>query len=263
MSQNDRNFDELAERFAKKVYGGFKGEIRLAVRWQDLQQQLPRLLKASNGHPLRILDIGGGLGQIAIRLAQLGHEIVFNDISSVMVAQTQAAAKEACVEGQFQWLVGPYQSLQAQDLGQFDLILCHAVLEWLDEPEALIVYLQDFCKPDTGLSLCFYNPASKVYRNLIRGNFNMLNQAKAYQSNKGSLTPNNPCEPDDVKAWLDRHDFNLAHVSGLRVFHDYVFDKRAGHQNPDEVLLMELKYAQLEPYKWMGRYLHFFSFQKP
>ncbi len=32
----DRNFDPITEHFVKKVYGGLKGDIRLAVLKRDL-----------------------------------------------------------------------------------------------------------------------------------------------------------------------------------------------------------------------------------
>src|SRR5690606_31631776 len=38
---NDRHFDELATRFAEKIYGGAKGAIRLAVLQADLAEVLP------------------------------------------------------------------------------------------------------------------------------------------------------------------------------------------------------------------------------
>ena len=47
----DRNFDELTEKFKNKVYGGLKGEIRLAVIWRDLNQVLASKLM---GKPIRI-----------------------------------------------------------------------------------------------------------------------------------------------------------------------------------------------------------------
>ena len=58
----DRNFDDLTEKFKHKVYGGLKGEIRLAVIWRDLYQVLALNVM---GKSLRILDIGGGLGQLS------------------------------------------------------------------------------------------------------------------------------------------------------------------------------------------------------
>lgn len=261
MSENDRNFDDLAQRFSKKVYGGLKGDIRLAVLWQDIQQQLPILEKNNNEKALRILDVGGGLGQIAIRLAALGHEVVVNDISAVMLDEAKKSATEAGVEKQMQWQVGAYQDLDTQVHGLFDVVLCHAVLEWVEKPEQLIQALSHFCKPQGLLSLCFYNPASKEYRNLIKGNFKLLNQECDYQSNTGSLTPNNPSSPNDVKGYLSANGFMLEdrNISGLRVFHDYVVDKRGGHENPEDVLAMEVKYSRHETFKWMGRYLHFLA----
>ena len=38
---SDRHFDELATRFAEKIYGGAKGAIRLAVLQADLKEALP------------------------------------------------------------------------------------------------------------------------------------------------------------------------------------------------------------------------------
>lgn len=35
---NDRHFDQLATRFAEKIYGGAKGAIRLAVLQADLRE---------------------------------------------------------------------------------------------------------------------------------------------------------------------------------------------------------------------------------
>jgi S-adenosylmethionine-dependent methyltransferase len=40
------------------------------------------------------------------------------------------------------------------------------------------------------------------------------------------------------------------------VFHDYVSEQRGGHAVDQSVIAMELKYSLLEPYKWLGRYIH-------
>lgn len=54
----DRNFDDIAEKFTRNIYGTTKGQIREAVVWQDLDALLTRLKPG----PLRILDAGGGDG---------------------------------------------------------------------------------------------------------------------------------------------------------------------------------------------------------
>ena len=74
--------------------------------------------------------------------------------------------------------------------------------------------------------------------------------------NKKSLTPNHPVAKEEVAAWLQQHDYKIVLESGLRVFHDYAPLKRGGHNDPEAVIRMELRYSQQEPYKWLGRYLH-------
>ena len=79
-SNQDRNFDDISEHFAKKVYGGLKGEIRLAVLRRDIFDWV----QAQN-RPLRVLDVGAGLAQLSIELAQAGHDVTVNDISQNML----------------------------------------------------------------------------------------------------------------------------------------------------------------------------------
>ncbi|MBT8150107.1 MAG: SAM-dependent methyltransferase, partial [Gammaproteobacteria bacterium] len=59
-----------------------------------------------------------------------------------------------------------------------------------------------------------------------------------------------------VLAWLADTSLQVVEESGIRVFHDYVVERRGGHQNEQQVLEMELRYSKLEPYKWLGRYQH-------
>ncbi len=252
-TKQDRNFNEVADHFAKKVYGGLKGEIRLAVLRHDLLQ---RIAKKSEqlGRPLKILDIGAGLAQISLQLAELGHELTINDISENMIkkAKNSLQNKELSVS----FVICPYQELTEHLTDKYDVILCHALLEWLAEPKALIIFVKNWLAKDGLFSLCFYNPASFIYRNLIMGNFNLLNNDNFQADNKKSLTPNNPVSKEEVFAWLTENNFTIKNVSGLRVFHDYSPLKRGGHNHPEEVLKMEIRYANQEPFKWLGRYLH-------
>ena len=252
---SDRNFDDLAERFTHRVYGGLKGDIRLAVLSADLQTIVPKLAK-EQPQPLHILDVGGGLGQLSIQLAQQGHQLTINDLSPVMLAGARQRASEHSLEHTINWICAPYQTLPATLTNKFDIILCHALLEWLGEPQQLIPTLASLLRPGGYLSLCFYNPAAKIYRNLIRGNFDWINREQSYSSDEGSLTPNKPCSREQVRDWLQQCGFTIELESGLRVFHDYVVEKRGGHQEPEQVLAMELAFSRREPYKWLGRYLH-------
>ena len=259
--RTDRSFDAIADHFEKKVYGGLKGEIRLAVLRRDIFEYSAQMCEAL-GRPLRILDVGAGLAQIAIELATQGHTLVINDISANMLEKAQESAAQSSANDEklnITWYVCPYQELEeklADETEKFDLIMCHALLEWLAEPAAVMDFFDQQLSDNGALSLCFYNPASFDYRNLIMGNFNLLDNAEYKADNKKSLTPNHPVAKEEVEAWLKAHEYQTLIASGLRVFHDYSPLKRGGHNDPEAVIRMELRYSQLDPYKWLGRYLH-------
>jgi S-adenosylmethionine-dependent methyltransferase len=248
----DRNFDDLTEKFSRKVYGGLKGDIRLAVIWRDLMSVIPEL---NGSQPMRVLDVGGGLGQMSIKLAELGHRVTYNDISSNMLTAAKHSAAKAGVENSIEWRHCPYQELDVKGLGQFDLILCHAMIEWLDKPEQLIAKLMRNRSPNGLISLTFYNHNALVYRNLIRGNFKMLESE--FKADAGSLTPHTPFIPDLIKSWSQMLNLRLIKSSGIRVFHDYVTTVRGGHRSPQAVIETELVHSEIEPFKWLGRYIHF------
>ncbi len=251
----DRNFDDLAERFGSRVYGKRKGRIRQAVIWRDLQSIIPAI-ENNPSRPLRILDIGGGLGQLSIRLAQLGHNVHYNDISPKMTEKAREMARQAGVEGRIEWSTSPYQSFLEGCGNQFDLILCHALMEWLANPEDLLPRLKPLLKPGGTISLAFYNPAGRIYRNLVFGNFRVLKREDACKTDTKSLTPANPCTPEQVHAWVEASGFEIIKETGIRVFSDYTLEQRGGLQSDDDVLEMELRYSDQEPYRRMGRYLH-------
>ena len=86
----DRNFDPITEHFVKKVYGGLKGDIRLAVLKRDLSAVVSEFSQQLN-RPLKILDVGAGLAQLSIELATQGHSVTINDISDNMLTEAGQA----------------------------------------------------------------------------------------------------------------------------------------------------------------------------
>ena len=58
----DRNFDDIAHKFAKNIYGSDKGEIRQIIVWEDFLQILSEL--EADQQALQVLDAGGGLAQM-------------------------------------------------------------------------------------------------------------------------------------------------------------------------------------------------------
>ena len=249
---DDKNFDDLAERFQKKVYGGLKGDIRLAILWRDLEQQVPQIYGEK---PLKVLDVGAGLGQLSIRLAKLGHQVVVDDISVEMLAIARASAEKTGVLEKIEWHHCPLQKLAETLDDTFDLVLCHAVIEWLADPVPLLPQLKGFLRESGMLSFTYYNRHALEYHNLIRGNFNLLKRER-FVPDPGSLTPGNPLYPEQVQGWISETGLEAKAQSGIRVFHDYVTTQRGGNAVPEDIIEMELRYSQREPYLWLGRYIH-------
>lgn len=249
----DVNFDDLRQHFQKKIYGSRKGKIRLAILNRDLQLQIPEWKEGG----LSVLDIGAGLGQIGIQAALFGHDVCINDISQNMLDVAKEDAKEQGIFEHIRWHHGAFQDLAQDSLKKtYDVVLCHAVLEWLAEPDVLLQALSKFTHQGSIVSLMFYNKDALVLHNLIRGNFNKI-QNNDFKGMKGGLTPQNPIQPAWVEAKLHDLGFDVTYKSGIRVFSDYVGIKRGGNENDDEVLAMELEYSNQQPYQQMGRYIHF------
>ncbi len=250
--KRDRNFDELAGRFKKNIYGTDKGKIRLAVLWQHLTEQLPHL---QQGVPLRILDAGCGLGVFAERLAELGHELVMCDISADLLDQARAQFSQRLPGAKVEFRHASLFEVAEHDTTQYDLVLCHAVLEWLAEPHLSIPALKGLVKPGGHLSLMFYNVNSLIYRNLVRGNLRKVKSGQ-YAGEVNSLTPQHPLNPDEVYGWLTESGMTIIDRAGVRVFYDYMEKVRRDNLPLEAIIEMEQIFSRQEPYLSLGRYIH-------
>jgi S-adenosylmethionine-dependent methyltransferase len=92
-------------------------------------------------------------------------------------------------------------------------------------------------------------------KNLLRGNFTKV-LANDYKGFKGSLTPTNPLNPDDVDAWLRQFPLESLSLSGVRCFHDYILDPELRHSASEDQLALELRFSTQEPFMSLGRYIH-------
>ena len=254
----DIHFDQLAERFERKIYGSKKGDLRLQLLWDDLLTALPAL---QAGKKLRVLDAGGGLGQMSARLATLGHEVMLAEPAAPMLEKAQQQFAEAgldaacvqCVQASIQELP---QVLPPQP---FDVVVCHAVLEWLVDPLATLAQLLPWIAPQGYLSLAFYNRESIVWKNLLKGNVDRARAAdKAGEA--GSLTPISPQSAPQVLAWLAQQGMEVVQVTGVRCLHDYLFP--GVKIEADTLLALEQELGRQEPYKWLGRYIHVIARKK-
>lgn len=111
-----------------------EGRLRLDLALANVQDFLPQATL-----PLRALDLGGGPGASAVRLARLGFHVTLLDESLPMLDFARQAAREAEVAGKIALKHGNASQLATLfPAGSFDVVLCHNVLEFVDDPCAVL-----------------------------------------------------------------------------------------------------------------------------
>jgi S-adenosylmethionine-dependent methyltransferase len=251
---SDRNFDGIADRFRKNIYGNAKGELRLALCWRELLAQLPALSQHSS---LAVWDAGGGLGQMSIRLAELGHQVLLNDISADMLAIAEQDIAVAGVADQVSLALAPIQQVVVNPAKQqaFDLVLCHAVLEWVNDPKEVIAALVAGMRPGGYLSLMFYNLNALIISNMAKGNLYKLRD-RDFAGHPGGLTPPAPRQPEEMIAALEAAGLELVAKRGIRLVYDLMPRAVRAERSVADVLALEWQYGDQEPFWALGRYVH-------
>jgi len=246
--KDDRNFDDLIDRFEERIYATDKGSWRLKLIKQDIDAIL------SLKEKLDIWDAGCGLAQVSQWLASKGHHVTLCDLSEKMLAVAKKCFNEARLDADFH-----HASVQtmAPKLPFFDVVIFHAVLEWLADPLPVLRTVIDKVKVGGYVSLLFYNRNAMVYSNVLKGKWRLkavLNDDFIGQGNK--LTPPNPHYPHEIVSFLERANFEIKSFTGVRVFSDYMTDEVMQKSSVEELFELEAQYCRLPTYREMGRYIH-------
>jgi S-adenosylmethionine-dependent methyltransferase len=133
--KSESRFENDASRYAAYLETP-EGRLRADLAFANLQEFLP----ASAGvNSLRALDLGCGTGAAAVRLARLGIHVTVLDSSATMLALAERTIEEAGASDKIKVRRG--DAAQLADLfqtGSFDIILCHNLLEYVDDPGAVL-----------------------------------------------------------------------------------------------------------------------------
>lgn len=148
--------------------------VRTAVVWEALQEALSR--HAPAGQPLDVVDVGGGTGGFAVPLAELGHRVTVVDPSPDALASLERRAGEGgvavtAVQGEAADLVALVGA------GATDLVLCHGVLEHVEEVEPALAAIAAVLRPGGLLSLLAANRNAVVLARAIAGRFDQARHA--------------------------------------------------------------------------------------
>ena len=254
----DRYFDGLAEKFSRSLYQAPRGELRLAM----LDYLLPEML---NLEGQCVLDVGGGLGQQAAWFAERGHRVTMTEPSADMLSYAKNWHRnvKTLPEEAITYLQAPLQRLTEQAPGPWSLITCHAVLEWLGDPQAALATLSDLLAPGGQLSLMVFNRDALRFSNAVKGNLEKaLSDRLAGKGKRQRLTPISPVSHAEIEQWSADNGLVIDAVAGIRVFQDFLRHPPATPAEIETLLALEKKYCRHDPHWRLGRYL-LYTLTKP
>ncbi|HPE58756.1 MAG: methyltransferase domain-containing protein [Thiothrix sp.] len=251
----DRIFDGISERFRRQIYANDnpKGKIRLHI----LQRDLSALVCQAS--PLHVLDAGAGMGQMSVWLAGCGHQVTTLEPAQEMLDHAVANIQLHGLQDRVSIQKNTIQEWVAQAPGTYDLIICHAVLEWLAEPLATLQRLLSLLKDGGRLSLMFFNQHSRTMRHLQAGQLKTVLEPRSITPDtltSLSLSPISPLLPQQVLDWLKQAGLALELWSGVRCFYDYTYPQLRKQLDLQQVLALEARYSQQEPWRSLARYQH-------
>lgn len=247
---SDQVFSGRAERFRDRIYGSAKGELRLELVWRDMLAQLPLQQTA-----LDCWDAGGGLGQISSRLAALGHRVVLSEPAADMLALARSELADSEREGSVDCRQETLQQHLASGSNTYDLVVCHAVLEWLAQPQQAVTALVSALRPGGYLSLLVYNVHAIAIGNLIKGNLRKVS-AERFAGEPGSFTPPSPQEPAQLVALIEQLGLEVTGKRSVRFALDFMPRAVCAERSLEDVMAVEWQFGNREPYWQLGRYVH-------
>lgn len=195
--------------------------VRTGVVWDGVRRVLDEA-GAVNEQQARIVDIGGGTGGFAVPLAELGHHVQVIDPSPDALASLDRRAREGGVADLVSGQQGDLADLPSL-VEEADLVLCHGVLEMVDDPAASLAAIADVLRPGGHLSLLVAQRHAAVVARAMAGHFQAARELLDGDSTTASAgRGGRRFTHDDVVELIAAAGLQPVSVQAVRVFADLV-----------------------------------------
>ncbi|MFI9834061.1 class I SAM-dependent methyltransferase [Streptomyces sp. NPDC051913] len=212
------------------------------------------------GQRLRVLDVGMGQGTQALRLARAGHQVtgVEKDPTMLMAAREALAGEPEGIRERVRLVQSDGRDTGVHFLpGSFDVVLCHGVLMYVEEPDALLAGLARMLAPGGLVSLLVRNADALAMRPGLSGDW-----ARAVDS-FDTVSYTNRLGLDVRADRLAALTATLAGIGaplqawyGVRVFTDTAADGAEIPADVESLLACEERAGRTDPYRAVAALLH-------
>ncbi|MFI8532065.1 class I SAM-dependent methyltransferase [Streptomyces aquilus] len=212
------------------------------------------------GQRLRVLDVGMGQGTQALRLARAGHQVtgVEKDATMLAAARESLAGEPEGIRERVRLVQSDGRDTGVHFLpGSFDVVLCHGVLMYVEEPDALLAGLGRMLAPGGLVSLLVRNADALAMRPGLSGDWATALASfdtVSYTNRLGldvradrlaSLTATLAGIGAPLQAWY-----------GVRVFTDTAVDGAEIPADLESLLAAEERAGRTDPYRAVAALLH-------
>ncbi|MFI5492025.1 methyltransferase domain-containing protein [Actinoplanes sp. NPDC051859] len=230
---------------------------RTAAVWTVLRRELER----HAGRELTVVDVGGGTGGFAVPLAEAGHQVTVVDASPDALAALTRRAADAGVADRVRAVQGDGDALAGLVApGSVDLILCHAVLEVVDEPAAVVAAVVAALRPGGALSLLVAGRAAAVLGRAFNGHLSaaatLLDDPDGRAA--GRDTVRRRYDAETAEALLTAAGLTVEETQGVRVLAD-LLPAAVVEADPQTMLDLELALSTRPPFRDIAAQLHVFA----
>ncbi len=237
-----------------------EGRLRSDLAFAHLQDFLPL---PQSGRPLLGLDVGGGTGAAAVCLARLGIGVTLLDSSPTMLEIAKRAAREAGLDEKIKLKLG--DAAQVANLfpaGSFDIVLCHNILEFVDDPNAVLSAAARVMRSDSSgtgiLSILVRNRAGEVLKAVIaEGDLEAAERNLTAAWGNESLFGGRVrlFTLDSLQAMTKTASLAVAAERGVRVISDYLAPQISRREEYSRIFELERKLGSRPEFAAVARYI--------
>jgi S-adenosylmethionine-dependent methyltransferase len=237
-----------------------EGRLRSDLTFANLQDFLPLQARDS----WYALDLGCGTGATAVRLARLGIHVTLLDSSAKMLDIAKRAAREAGVTEKIALKHGDAAQLaNLFHAGSFDVILCHNILEYVDDPGTVLRGAARAMRDSSAiLSVLVRNQAGEVFKASVQtGDLTAAENSLTAEWGQESLYGGRVrlFRQDGLRAMLKAASLAVASERGVRVVADYLPPRISRSADYERILELERRLGGRAEFAGIARYLHYLA----